>query len=402
MVRLSRRNELVLGVLVFAISVGALALVIKLLIWPQRRHVEPLQLLTEKIEFIQPDPRFLPSDTDPPSVLRPYLCKQRALCCLQLQLLRPPNPTSFVNLPYGVTNAANPTQEDKQGACRTAVAFLGRLGDSPVVFIDRDDDNSVYFNQTTGADIAEYWQTWPGPDPAHPSLYIEVERGDGVTVGAGFLLSVSCVGIVLSSLLLLLRLYDDLHPIAKGSAAEEGLRRSDFSRLNEVDDGDEEAQQQQFASERTHRQQGSLDGSGSGGSGDGAGGSGGGSSRTSSRTGSTHELGEFDGDIELVEERRLASVDEEQMEQLENKDDEEGHHRQLDPPSQSRGRPTTSDAPSSSPRSPTVPRIAPPPPPSQSAAEATNAQNDNEMDLDAFEREMQQHHEEERERKETD
>jgi len=376
MARLSRRNELLLGVLVLCVSVSALALVLKLLVWPEMRHREQLHLVTRVADDVAGETY----GTNNPN----FKCKQRAPCCLQLMLLfgplgKQPQFTSFVNLPYGLATATTP-ELSRTEACTLGSDFLGRLGSTPVTFIDPDDNNNVYFNISSGANIAEYWQTWPGNDPAHPSLYVEVERGEGVTVGAGFLLAVSCAGILLSSFLLLLRLYDDCHTVPNTSATEEKVRRSDFSPLTEAAADDEV----QFA--RDMERGGPLRGTLNTAAGPLAGG------RAMPHSIPSHKLASID--IEL-EEHRLAHLAE--MVALERKFGEPDSPSAL-------GRETRADAVPLA--SPTVPRIAPPPAAAsarapQSAADADDLQQQEEMDLDAFELEMQQHNEQMEERKEA-
>ncbi len=281
MVQLSRRSELLLGLVGLLLSAGALTAVLSLLIWPERVHTERLQL---RMFSTAAEVDLMVYETYWPSSPQ-YACKQAAPCCLQMKftILPPPTFPSYVNLPYGEATSTTP-ELGHQEACRLGVAFAKRLEERPVLFIAKDNDNKVFFNESSGANIAEYWQTWPGADPDQPSLVVDERRGDGVTIGAGFLLAVCCVGLTLSSALLILRIYDDLHTIRAGAAAgEEGMRRAEFSRLN----NDEEQEQAALAD------RGALTGD-SGGFAD---------SRSQTRAHPTHELGDFDGDIEMEEQR---------------------------------------------------------------------------------------------------
>ena len=431
--RISRKCELVLLVSLLLVSLMALALVLNYSIWPSLPHEERVKLR------LVPDARIMRYDT--PSAINTkthkFTERNKGITVRRMQQRRPPDTeaysigpehrvrdfslaashslfgrlslslcsllqapcwlsidfvillpdpsltggvrqmTSLLDLPYGIAIHGQPAL-NRTAACILARDFAQSLRDSVALYIDVDDQNNAFFNQSTGASTPDYSRTYDA-HASPPGLVIMRSVGDGIRVGGGFLLTLCCVGIVLSAGMLGLRVWDDLTWSKRATLSAEGegstaRRARQFSPLG-AEDGDDSSSYRLATSPSRNSQSANR---------------GRPSQSRSSRTGALAGQGEFHGDIELEEQRqrheRGDDSDHEQHERMERKyddDDDADAALELEAPSHS-----SVNQAAFEPRSP-VPRLQPPPPTSSTAGAADLADID--VELASFEEEMLRH-----------
>lgn len=282
--------------------------------------------------------------------------------------------TSLVDLPYGLAIHGQPAL-NHTAACIRARDFAQSLRDPVVLYLDVDDQNNAFFNQSTGASTPDYSLTYDA-HASPPGLVVMRSVGDGIRVGGGFLLTLCCVGIVLSAGMLALRVWDDMTWAKRATLSAEGEGNNarharQFSPLgaDDADDADDSSSYRLATSPPPHTHSVNRGRS---------------SQSRSSHVALAHP-GDFHGDIELEEQRqrRERGDDSSDHDQLERKQDDGDSDGALEP---ERPSPSSVNQAAFEPRS-HVPRLAPPPTTSSGAADVA----DIDIELASFEEEMLRH-----------